>query len=259
MTLSRRTALNVIAALPAAVVIPAAAVACAPAIEIAATSASPDADIRALVDQFADAQKRCNDAYHRADMLSGLGEKKDPKPKALFWRKSDGELGLTKPYYVGIPDEAKTFGPADVDTLRQETWLFTSVETDEDRLTTNQCKRAPSPEARARADEIIAAFDQWYKEPKPRRGYKKAMRDARRVDNEIDDLVSQICDVKCRTMGGLGEKIRALMACHGANVIEDIGIGKGEITEEIALSIFRDLSAMAGKAAEWGVGHAQAS
>jgi hypothetical protein len=249
MTLSRRTALTALAALPAAAVMPAIAAAAVPAISVAATAAPPDAELRALVDRFADAQKRCNDLYYRADILSGEGIKQAPVPEALFWRKSDEELGLPKPYYVGVLDEKKAFDRSTVNQLRRETWWFTSAERDGDRLTLVQDKRAPAPTARARADEIISAWDQWHKEPKPRRGHKKALREARKVDNEIDDLASQIADVECLTPGDLCEKIKCLMAYDGANAIEDLNLDQGDISEGMTLSIFRDIFAMAGKAA----------
>jgi hypothetical protein len=248
MTLSRRTALTAIAALPAAVVMPAISVAGASPISVAASS-PPDAELRALVDQFVAAQKRCDDWYHRADMLSGYC-KQEPVPKALFWQKSDKELGLPGPY-EGRPDETSAYDlPRSVEKLRGETWWLTSVEWGEDGnwMTLKQFRKAPSPEARARADEIISAFDGWWKPRKPLRGHKKAMREVDKATDEIHDLGSQIADFECPTPGDLCEKIRGLMAYDGVAAIEDINIDQG-ISEEIALSIFRDLRAMAGKAA----------
>jgi hypothetical protein len=187
-------------------------------------------------------------------MLSGGGFKQDPVPKALLWHESDAELGLRKPYEDRVSDDMpngskRAFDrPLYVDPLRKETWPFVSVDKGDDWFTIDHRQRAPSPEARARADEIISAFDGWYKEPKPRRGHKKALREARKVDNEIFDLASQIADVECRTAGGLCEKIRALMVYDSIDAIEKLSLDEG-ISSEIGLSIFRDLFSMAGKAA----------
>ena len=189
-------------------------------------------------------------------MLSSWARKQDPAPEALLWRKSDAQLGLpNKPYEDRVSDDMpdgskRAFDrPLYVNPLREESWYFTSVDRGEDWLTVKQYKKAPSPEARARADEIISAFDAWYKEPKPLRGYKKAQREADKAQDEINDIAGQITGVECRTPSGLSEKIRALMVYDSTNAIEDISIDQGGITEEMTLSIFRDIFAMAGKAA----------
>jgi hypothetical protein len=51
--------------------------------------------------------------------------------------------------------------PIDVDPLREVKWLISSKSEADDEVTVSLRKVTPSPAARARADEIIAAYDDW--------------------------------------------------------------------------------------------------
>lgn len=210
-----------------------AAVATAMPVAAAALPAAPhpDAELLALADQYIAAQKEADRLYLVADRLD---PPRGPLPEALLWREADTELGLPEPIFNERKGEPLTWR-CGVAALRREKWMRASRLEDGDKLTISSWYEIPSPEARARADEIIAAFDAWLETGKPLRGYKSAIRARDRADRIADRINHEIAQTPARTMEGLRAKVRCAAAAGSMESTDDLDIGS------IAASIFRDL------------------
>jgi hypothetical protein len=99
----------------------------------------------------------------------------------------------------------------------------------------------PSAAARARADEILAAFDKWNVNGKPPRGYRKAVREQDKARKVWDRIEIQICDTRASTMEGMIAKFRCARAYEGWEH-EDVEDGP---PRRMALSIMGDLEVLA--------------
>lgn len=222
---SRRTAMNML--------VSTAAVATAMPVATAARPAAPhpDAELLALADQYIAAQKEADRLYLVADRLN---RPCGPLPEALLWREADTELGLPEPIFNERKGEPLAWR-CGVAALRREKWMRATRLEDGDKLTISSWYEIPSPEARARADEIIAAFDAWLETGKPLRGYKSAIRARDRADRIADRINHEVAQTPARTMEGLRAKVRCAVAADSVESMDDLDIGS------IAASIFRDL------------------
>jgi hypothetical protein len=206
----------------------------------------PDAVLLKLVDEWFAAheeQERLREIYneHEAAWFAGRRKLEEKIPEALKVRPDDVEIGIpwlkavNKDVY-GIALEGSNFAGSDINSLRQEKWHYTGgIVTDTDGVDIYRSWWAtPAPAARARADEIIAAYDKWHKkfERRPRayraaeRRYKEAVDKCYRLRDEV------IPEIRATTLRGLAAKARVVIA-------DDV---YGE--EELAASIARDLAAM---------------
>ena len=103
---------------------------------------------------------------------------------------------------------------------------------------------APAPAARARADEIIEAFDKWNADKKVPRGYRKATREAKKADRVWTRLEKSLGNTRATTFEGMIAKMRCARA-YECWVDDDIQDGPAHT---MALSIIEDLQAIATKA-----------
>ncbi len=134
-----------------------------------------DAELLKLANEYVAAEQKYCDLNRRVDQW---GYK--PTPEVLKFNECDAELGL--PSFKGNYQPAWD-RPMDVNRLRAAEWLIYSTTPTEDEVTIQ--KMTPSIAARTRADEIVAAFDAWYKN-RHQRGYKKAVREMIRQSGITD-------------------------------------------------------------------------
>ena len=247
-SLSRRTVLAGFAsaaALPIATAIPTAA----PALT-AASLQQPhcEADLLAMADQYAVAYKKWSDLNLVVDRMDGSRfASRGDRPEVLNRREADAELGL--PSLWPYPDDHKPIWdrPIDVNLIRDAKWtIFSKVETD-DEVTVSLRKVMPSPAARARADEIIAAYDDWHSrgERLPR-GYRKAKRESDKAHRAYVRLEMRIANTRANTPEGMLAKVK----CAQAYTERDTGFDfdEGGCPEIMAQSVFLDVMRMSSKA-----------
>src|SRR6266481_9664759 len=162
-TLSRRRLLGAVLA-TAAIAAPVVATAL-PGLPVAVT-ADPDADLIRLVEEWfaaRDEEKRLYKLFtpHEEAHFEKKHKLEAQIPDALRVRPDDVE--------IGIPDLRAKDGlytrRDDVNLLRDDKWLYSNGDRTEsdgvEQFIWRSWWAAPSPAARARADEIIAASDKW--------------------------------------------------------------------------------------------------
>jgi hypothetical protein len=202
-----------------------------------------DAELMALADQYIVAEQKFCDLNRKVDQMDSV-RWDVPMPETLRWRESDAELGL--PGLCPKPDDHPPIWdrPEDVDKLRAEKWLFCSMTETEDVQTVIMRKITPSAAARARAGEIIAAYDEWdAKQERKPRGYWKAVKERERADRAYMRIEQQIAETRAKTVEGLIAKLRCARAYAKS---DDIGeIEGGSCADQMARSIFQDIRALA--------------
>lgn len=197
-----------------------------------------DAELVALTQEYLTADKRhCELALAvmkiEDDLLAARRER--PIPDALHWRESDADL---LPHWRPEDDVWDTL--TSIEQMRRNKWSYHVGISTEDEITSTIKFVEPSPAARARAAEILAAYDQWCEEEKPPRGYQKLKQKRDKAGRMADMLLTRVAETPGSTVGGLFAKGRC--AGHLAEVEIDMG---GNPSGEIAMSIFRDLERLA--------------
>jgi hypothetical protein len=205
-----------------------------PLISIPATRSTSlaDAELLKLADEYIAAEQKCCDLEFKADEMKGPRVSSRPCPEVLRWRETDGELGL------GCRGEwwDQYF---DVGSLRVKEWETYSQIKNGDEITFSTRGSVPSDAARDRAHEIIAAFDEWDKDRKPPRGYKKAVREAESARREYRRIEVRIAKTRAATVQGMLAKVRCAHAYAKSDELNSIDSGGAE--EVMALSIFDDI------------------
>lgn len=200
-------------------------------------SSLADAELLKLAEEYINAEQKYCDLIPLVEKME-VSDEANPCPEVLRWREHDAALGLPFSFVGADPWFDR---PYKVDKLRKAEWTVGSKIESEDEFTVSVRKFAPSEAARARANEIIAVFEQWWqKRCKPQRGYKKAQREADRAEREYRRLEDQIAETRAKTFEGMLAKVR----CAQAYVKGEVEIGKidpGATPEAMALSIFDDL------------------
>jgi hypothetical protein len=201
------------------------------------STSTGDAELLRLVEQFMTAEAEyCRLNHIWDEMPQSAGR----PPAALKIREGDSGLGIPQPEY---PDPEFYCG-IDVDRMRRLKWrdkAGSSYEEDEDRVTVTIRDFTPSPTARARADEIVAAYDK--SANRKSRAYRAAERAKDKAFDISQDLENQITELQATSVQGLAAKARC---------IDALGMDS-----DLASSIIDDLLAMtsaieasAGKAAQ---------
>ncbi|MGN7126314.1 hypothetical protein [Methylorubrum thiocyanatum] len=148
-------------------------------------------------------------ASRHAAALEGIG--KPTIPEACLVRLGDQELGLAG-YAHGIEDRrwyAVESADAERRYLRRRFWRFEErIATEADSVPAGDtiARRVPWPEAQARADEIVAAWDQWQADIAAAHrasGYAEAIECATRLGDEVFALEHRIRARTPRTLPGL--------------------------------------------------------
>jgi hypothetical protein len=199
-----------------------------------------DAESIALVDEYILAEQKYCDLNRKVDLMEGeTNHRRKPVPDALNWRDSDAKLGLPSLWHSSEDHPPIWDRPIDVNQIRDATWTVCSKYAVEGETSVTLRDVIPSVAARARADEIIAAFDEWQKEGKPSRGYKTAVRETDKAYRASERLEAQIAETPATSLEGMRAKIRCAQAFE---CDDEIGsIDSGGATEAMALSIFNDI------------------
>jgi hypothetical protein len=130
-----------------------------------------------------------------------------------------------------------------VDDLRKEKWIVTKMAGQQDQITIVLNENvAPSLEARARADEIVQAFDTWFAEyTKRSRGLRTAERRRDAACSKEKTLRRKIIATPAATVEGLVAKAR----CIQAQFIDgEIKPHSDDADDTLSYSIARDLRSM---------------
>jgi hypothetical protein len=228
--------MNTVVALPIAAALPVAA----PAIDFPAPSFLPppspaDTELLALVDEyiFAEAEsERLRKIYNKLE--EAFLDK--GKPGALRVHPGDAELGIRA--FIGrLGENHNSFN---IDVLRSPKWPHpdAKVELAMGRIIAERLFK-PSSQARARADEIIAASDQWQKtrnQKKPR-SLLSAKRKYDKAEDVVIELGNQIAEMPATSIEGMIAKARCAQA-YGFDPDSD------DELSTFGASIVRDLLAM---------------
>jgi len=230
--------MNSLVALPIAAAVPTAM----PALPTA--DGHPDAELIALADQCVSAWK----AWCQQDRLVNKMDEQAsrlPLPQVLEWREEDAHLGLP----VNKSDKLKSRELAwdceyFVGKLRPAKWPVSTMLGDNEDMTLFYRLVEPSPAARARADEIIAAFDSWWASERYPRGFRTAKRKANKLYREYERLEERTSHLRATTIEGMMAKVRCARAYADGLEISDLQ-GCAEV---MALSLFEDIGHLAGRA-----------
>ncbi|MDP1868457.1 MAG: hypothetical protein Q8L13_19235 [Bradyrhizobium sp.] len=248
--------MNTFVALPIASAVPTAA----PAMPPASAKPNPDAALFALIDEFVAADKKYRELRSAVDRMEDAFRHPEPRgkmPDVLRWRRSDKKLGLPMPYICPAFPKPIWDREIHVCSLRGKKWLRSERVLIKDHPTkgmfySRMWMVTPSKAARTRADEIIAAFDEWNPggrgDAPPPRGFKKLQRECDRADKVASKLQDQVCGWRATTMEGMLAKVRAAHAtlwCKPDKVFDVSTDNISGCAEEMAESIFRDLQSMA--------------
>jgi hypothetical protein len=243
-TPSRRGFLTVLSAGAASAIVPAALAApSAPVTETALSGLpaavpalpSPDAELFKLLDEHRSAvieQQRLYKIFEKIEdqWLQQSRKRQKPIPEVLRRRPEDSVLEL--------PDMSAHGGfyqhQHGVDGLRDKTWILSSI-TGNIRDGGEQIFRArmvtPSPAARARADEIVSAFDKWQKESEAKpRGYRAAKRAHEAHETQMLALERKICKTRAYSLAGIIAK-----AQKGRELDDDERFTKALVVDLLAL------------------------
>lgn len=251
-SITRRAALTGSAAGAAAIV-----AGTLPAIAIAADH--PDAELFALGRQHDAIYAKMKDAERRMDIVAPLGPK-PIEPEALKVRPGDEALGMPKPYDYGVggPDN---YNWREVNELKRNRRVrpyrgpvkLERVEyADVPEIVTaaiaySNARDEPWPEAQARADEIVSAFEAYDAERKcPEYDCEAVAEIEKEIDGYYDELRpvdEAIVAMRAVTLDGLLVKARAVRWMYHDDP-EEIMVGTNGTDHDIMCSITADLWAM---------------
>ncbi|MCC8964907.1 hypothetical protein H8A95_21975 [Bradyrhizobium sp. Pear76] len=217
-------------------------------VSIAATAALPtpapammprtqqaDAELLRLCEEYIVAEQKWCDLESAVDDMR-LNRAARRIPSVLNWRQSDAELGL--PDLVIGSRQAWHCDP-NVDRLRDEKWaVVTRIGEMPDDFTIRYQAMPPSPEARARADEIIAAYDEWKAKERQPRGLAKLERERDAALKAYVAIENVIAATRATTSEGMMAKIRCAKAFAKGR---DLYFADGSCAQVMAESIFRDV------------------
>ena len=229
----------------------------AAALPTTAPATSADAELVALVEQFIVADRKYREAAAVVDRMDDERRSRrcqSPLPEVLRWRQSDFDLGLP-PLLKGLAYGPNWEHSLNIDALRKEKWISgvtTIFKPVENELVVHWT--TPTEAARARADEIIRAYDEWHKGeavPTPR-GYKKAEKARDKADDAATKLEDKVLHTRAMTIDGMLAKIRCAQSqalfydgkLPPVEELEELETIAG-CAQQVAESLFRDLWQMA--------------
>jgi len=182
--------MNKLVSLPVAAAIPIAA----PALLVPEPATADDSKLLALVEEYIVAHRLWNELAHIADEMS---IERGPPPEVLRIQPRDLELGR-KPWQA--TDEF-WHRPCDIDQWRKVDEVKAKWREKGDRSILVTWKVKAPEELRLRGAEIVTAYDQWWSSARPRRGYKKAVRESKRAERHFFRLEHEIAETPADTMG----------------------------------------------------------
>lgn len=213
---SRRGFLAVLSAGAASAVVPAALAApLAPVTETALSGLlasqplpSADAELFNLLEAHLSAaveQRRLYKVFDKFEAELFRLYKQQPIPDVLRQRPEDLELGLPKL----MANESFYQKAHEVDHLRGKRWLHGNLIVEGDRSVYTSLWITPSSAARARADEIIAAYSKWNKRcDRLPRGYRAAERAKNAAEGRLLAIERKIRGTRAHSLAGLIAKAR---------------------------------------------------
>lgn len=217
---SRRAFLTGIATLPIIAALPVVA----PAMTL---SSAGDAELLGLVEQFIAAEAE----YCRLNQIwDEMPVSRTKPPATLKIREGDSDLGIPqsdRPYPY-LPQRPGFYCSTEVNRMREPKWrdrANSSFVEDGDLMTMTIRNFTPSPVARARADEIVAAYDK--SANRKSRAYRAAERAKDKACDVSQDLGDQITELQATSVQGLTAKARCLDALGmdsdlASSIIEDL-------------------------------------
>jgi hypothetical protein len=163
------------------------------------------------------------------------------RPDVLQVTSADRSLGLPLPKPDG-DGKFRFYDVATVDDLRKEKWSV-AERSDKGSITIVPHENiVPSPKARARADEIVQAFDTWFaKYSKRPRGLRAAERRRDAACSKQSSLERRIEAMRATSLAGLVAKARCLKLQYRDGEIVSCF---DDAAETLACSIGRDLLSM---------------
>ena len=217
--LSRRAILAGAAAVPA-LAFPAVVAVAAPvsaAIQPIA-GRNPDAELFELVEQYiaahAEHGRRIDEvAPFEERMWAHHSAAEKARPDVLRTTPADRALGLPQPFLDRDENEKERFYDSrTVDNLRKEKWTVVKEANQQGQITIVLNPNViPSPEARARADEIVQTFDAWFEKYNKRpRGLRAAERRCAAACSKSLALNRRIAAIRAQTLEGLIAKVRCV-------------------------------------------------
>ena len=189
------------------------------------------------------------------------------RPEALFYREQDRELGLSAS--AVSEGERRVYPVSTLKYLRHTPRVhrrevnhpatladgFTQDDIDAD-VVRIQVVREPWPEAQARADEIVAAWDAWGAEH-TRRLSRSGLQAAREVEKRACAARSKASNdlawVPADDLVGILKKVALVVAIHGddaASFLDDSLLEASGDDQRLIASIVHDLMLMAGARSE---------
>ena len=216
-----------------------------------------DAKLIELTDQFIDADWKYRELNDIVNQMDTFRTPCDPLPDVLRWRKADGKLGLPNLMIALNLANVDWHDETQVEKIRRKQWFIKrreKIKGHPDKGMFNDVQRfvVPSKAARRRADEIIAAYDEWTKGCVPPRGYKKAVRERDRASKAAYALLDKILDTRAKTVDGMMRKVSCAHSSmtweRGETLlvedVEHLDLDEIGDAHEIAVSLFRDLQRM---------------
>ncbi|MFH1342844.1 MAG: hypothetical protein ABIL01_16825 [Pseudomonadota bacterium] len=249
--------MNTLVALPIAAAVPTTAPAM-PGLAVAPAAPHPDAALFALIEQFVAADRKYRELRKTVDRIeddmAGFRKRKE-LPDVLRWRKSDLKLGLPALHVCEAIPKPNWQAPIYVDQLRDKKWSRWARVVIKGHpikgMFYNKCTLyTPSKAARARADEIIFAYDEWANPSpnSPPRGFKKLQKEEARADRAATKLENEVWKTRATTIDGMVAKVRAAHTSLFCKPDEIFDTGLDDLSgcaETMADSIFRDLQKLA--------------
>jgi hypothetical protein len=195
----------------------------------------PDAELLSLAAKYvateAEQSRLCKLANELEDAFLDEG-----KPEALRVRPGDAELGIHA-FFGRLGEDHNYFN---IDVLRWPKWPHpdSKVEIEMGRIVAERLFE-PSAEARARADEIIAANDQFWQKTKGKKKPRRLVaiqRKRRQLVKLMNDLDERITKMPATTIEGMAAKARCAkvydedcrpdcddpLSIFGASIVRDL-------------------------------------
>jgi hypothetical protein len=203
----------------------------------AAAARGADAELLDLANQYIIAEQRYCDLHWQVEEMEE--ERGDP-PEMLRILPSDAELGRA-PWQA--TDEF-WHRPCDLEQWRKlDEWVQVSKLLTDDRMEMVLERNDPPAQLRARAEQIVSAFDKWRSCGERPSGYHAAVSERDEAEEIYREIEETITETRATTVEGLFAKVRCAQAYMKKEGVID-GIEHGSAAETMAVSVFNDIQEM---------------
>ncbi len=200
--------------------------------------ADPDAELHRLISDYYAAEREAKRLGHAFEQFeekhfAALRHHDDKIPSVLNVRPEDNAIGMPAPRAAGGIPCTRWAHPTNIDRLRPALWPNSKITETETGYVLRTWRETPTPEQRARADELIAAFDRHSsKEPRKPRGYRVAERASKAADKRMYALEDKVWSTPAHTPAGMAAKAGLASKMLGRGLIE--AHPEGAIVESLA-------------------------